>query len=125
MSAARRAFPVLKARRADETAAFYERLGFTRRVRHPPSGEPAFVGLVRDGAELAVAAAGPQDVPAAGGGAFEMFVFVADVDAAVAKLRSQGVPVVSGPRDMPWGERVATVHDPDGARVALASPGSG
>ncbi|MFD3514768.1 VOC family protein [Streptomyces sp. NPDC058657] len=113
---------MLRARRPQETAVFYERLGFTRRVQHPAAGEPSFVGLVRDGTELALTAAGPDDAPGTDGGTFELYVFVADVDAAVAELRTTGVPVVSGPADTPWGERVATVHDPDGTRVALAAP---
>ncbi|MGY3678354.1 VOC family protein [Streptomyces sp. TE33382] len=118
----RRAFPVLRARSVAETVSFYERLGFTCRVRHPSTGEPVFVALIRDRAELAVTAAEPEDQPAADRGAFEMFVLVDDVDASVECLRTVGVPVLSEPVDMPWGERVAAVADPDSVRVALASP---
>ncbi|MER6611120.1 VOC family protein [Streptomyces sp. NPDC000927] len=117
-----RAFPLLSAHHVARTAAFYERLGFTRLVQHPPTGEPAFVGLHRDGAELAVSAATELREP---GGPYEMFVFVEDVDQALERLRTAGVPVLGEPVDMPWRERVARVADPDGNSVALASPASG
>jgi lactoylglutathione lyase len=47
-----------------------------------------------------------------------LFVYVDDVDAAVALLAA---PVLRAPEDMFWGERVAWVADPDGNPVALAA----
>jgi lactoylglutathione lyase len=35
-------------------------------------------------------------------------------------MRADGVTVLREPTDMPWGERVAYVTDPDGNPVALA-----
>ena len=61
---------------------------------------------------LAARAEGPR---------FEMFVYTSDVDRLVADLRAEGVTVLRDPADMPWGERIATVADPDGNPVALAS----
>ena len=49
-----------------------------------------------------------------------MFVYVDDVDDAVEGLRATGAAVLREPADMPWGERVAYVSDPDGNPVALA-----
>ena len=43
------------------------------------------------------------------------------VDTLIEALRTEGVPVLSEPADMPWGERIATVADPDGNPVALAN----
>jgi len=43
-----------------------------------------------------------------------MYVYVDDVDRLVAKLRAEGVTVLRDPADMPWGERIATIADPDG-----------
>ncbi|MEY9211718.1 VOC family protein [Thermobifida halotolerans] len=120
-----RAFPVVFSEAVPATAGFYERLGFTRAVEHPPGDAPTYVGLRRGSAELAVVDAaqardrygrGPED-----GVRFEMFVFVAEVDAVVERLREEGVPVLRGPADMPWGERVAYVADPDGNPVGIAS----
>jgi len=42
-----------------------------------------------------------------------------DVDIAVTELRDAGVRVVAEPTDQPWGERVASVADPDGYTVHL------
>ena len=50
-----------------------------------------------------------------------MFVYTDDVDTLIAALRAEGVTVLRDPADMPWGERIATVADPDGNPVALAN----
>ena len=121
----RRAFPVVYATDVTATARFWERLGFTRFWRLPPDGDPGYVGLRRDQAELAVTArewAREQYGLARGDGPrFEMFVYVDDVDALIEALRTEGAPVLRDPADMPWGERVATIADPDGNPVALAN----
>jgi lactoylglutathione lyase len=122
---AARAFPVIFARRVSVTADFYERLGFQRHFQLPARGEPGYVGLRREGAEVAVVAADwPREqygATVADGVRFEMFVYVADVDAAVDELRQRQGTILREPADMPWGERVAYVADPDGNPVALAA----
>ena len=40
----------------------------------------------------------------------------------VASLRQAGVVVLRDPADMPWGERLGYVADPDGNPVALVAP---
>jgi len=89
-------------------------------------GSPGFVGLDRDGAELAVVTedsprmlAGVTPGP---GPRHELFVYVEDVDATIARLRAAGARVVREAADMPWGERVAFVTDPEGNMVSLAAP---
>lgn len=118
-----RAFPAVFARRVSATAAFYERLGFERHFQLPED-EPAYVGLRRGGHEIAVVASDwPQQQYGAEVGSgvrFEMFVYVTDVDALVERLRGDGTSILREPADMPWGERVAYVADPDGNPVALA-----
>jgi len=109
------------------SAAFYERLGFRWFFELPAEGEPGYIGLRRGGYELAVVAARwparQYGRPAGGGGLrFEMFVYVDAVDAVVGDLRGAGVPVLGEPADMPWGERLAYVEDPDGNPVAVAKP---
>jgi lactoylglutathione lyase len=121
---AERAFPVVFASNVSATAGFYERLGFERHVQLPPEGEPGYVGLRRGGYELAVVAdEWPQQqygASVAPGVRFEMFVYVVAVDDLVEELRGVATPILAGPADMPWGERVAYVGDPDGNPVALA-----
>ena len=43
------------------------------------------------------------------------------VGALFGALKAVGVKIVAAPEDMPWGERVAFVLDPDGNPVALAN----
>jgi lactoylglutathione lyase len=123
-----RAFPVLYAKDVETVAAFYVRLGFQEHIRMPgPTGSAEFIGLRRDGAELAVTT---EDSPRmlAGvepglGPRHELFVYVDDVDSAVVELRAHGTTLLREPTDMPWGERVAFVTDPEGNVVSLATGG--
>jgi lactoylglutathione lyase len=46
---------------------------------------------------------------------------VEDVDATFAHRRDAGAATLREPADMPWGERVAFVRDPEGNVVALAT----
>ncbi|HEX6701548.1 MAG TPA: VOC family protein [Gaiellaceae bacterium] len=119
-----RAFPVIFASDVSATAGFYERLQFERHFQLPEDGEPGYVGLRRGAYELGVVAdAWPQDQYGASVGTgvrFELFVYVDAVDAVVDELRQDGTSVLAEPADMPWGERVGYVADPDGNPVALA-----
>jgi lactoylglutathione lyase len=76
------------------------RLGETRLLLHP--------------AELDSA-----DIAAARHGRVELYLGVADVDAAISELRAKGVPVLQDAADEPWGERDAAVLDPDGYPIYL------
>jgi lactoylglutathione lyase len=120
-----RAFPVLYANDVQAAAAFWERLGFERRYAFPEGDAPGYISLTRQGCDIAVTAAEwltdqyglrMGDAPRV-----EMFVYVEDVDALVRELRDEGVPVLREPADMPWGERIATMQDPDGNPVSLAN----
>lgn len=46
----------------------------------------------------------------------------AEVDAVFARLTSAGHPATLSPFDAPWGQRYATVADPDGTSVDLFAP---
>ena len=121
-----RAFPVIYARDVELVARFYERLGFREHVRLPgDTGAIGFIGLRRGSAEMAVTTedsprvlAGVEPGP---GPRSELFVYVDDVDGAILALRDSGVTVLRDPRDMPWGERVGFVADPEGNVVSLAA----
>lgn len=124
---AERAFPVVIAEHVARTAAFYEALGFERYFQLPSQGEPGYVGLRRGTYEVAVVAAEwPQQQYGRAPGVgvrFELFVYVDDVDATMARLRAElATEVLREPADMPWGERVGYVADPEGNPVALAAP---
>jgi lactoylglutathione lyase len=123
-----RAFPVIYAGDVESVAAFYRRLGFEEQVRLPgQDGGAGFIGLRRGDAELAVTTedaprvlAGVEPGP---GPRHELFVYVDDVDGTITTLRDAGVSVVREPVDMPWGERVGFVADPEGNLVSLAGAG--
>ena len=48
-----------------------------------------------------------------------LFDAPADVDAAASRVADAGHAVVTAPYDAPWGQRYATVADPDGYRTDL------
>lgn len=115
----RRALPAIYAREVTRTVEFYElQLGFERQYQFPPDGEPGYVGLRRDKADLGVVdESSPRQmigVSMGDGPRFELFVYVDDVDAAVEPMRAAGVATLREPENMPWGERVAFVADPEG-----------
>lgn len=97
-------------------ARFLERLGFERFYQLPADGAPGYVGLRRGIAELAVVASEwPRDQygrTIGDGPRFEMFVYTDDVDRHHR---------AAGPGRHALGERIATVADPDGNPVALAT----
>jgi predicted enzyme related to lactoylglutathione lyase len=55
---------------------------------------------------------------------FEVVYQFPHVDATVAELQRSGVTVLREPKDMPSGERVDFVLDPEGNPVSLAQQGT-
>ena len=108
------------------SAAFYEQLlGFARQYQFPPDGDdPGYVSLRRDESDLGIVhESSPREligVSMGDGPRFELFVYVDDVDESVERMRDASVTILREPEDMPWGERVAFVADPDGNPVTLA-----
>jgi lactoylglutathione lyase len=99
-----------------------------RRCRDVPlrdDGEPAFVALTfGQGSEIGLGGIAAEPLhgrpqrPAAGH-RVELCVYVEDVDATFAAAGLAGFETVTPPADMPWGERVAWLADPDGNLVML------
>lgn len=120
-------FPILYSDDLPRALGFYRGLlGFSETLRFPDEGEPEFVALELDGAELGIGrAADPlHDKPLrpVSGHRFELCVYTDDVDAAVEELRAAEVPVLVEPADQPWRERLAYVEDPDGNPVMITAP---
>jgi lactoylglutathione lyase len=119
-----RVFPVVySATDVSRSADFWERLGFERFFELASDTEPGYIGLRRGTSEIAVVAwdwpAQRYGLKSPAGPRFEMYVYVDDLDALVTDLRNGGIAVLADVADMPWGERVATVVDPDGNPVTL------
>ncbi len=120
-----RAFPVVYAEDVDRCVRFYAGLGFEEHVRLSGDGAAGYVGLRRGSAELAVVTVqSPRQLIGVEPGTqprFEMFIYVDDVDQQVTDHRDNGGTVLREAADMPWGERVAYVADPEGNPVAIAA----
>jgi uncharacterized glyoxalase superfamily protein PhnB len=110
-------FPIVSVEDLPAVVAFYERLGFSEAYRFPPQGPVAFIALERNGSVLGIAR---RD--AAATSRFSYWVYVDDVDDTFAVLTAAGAPPEAGPHTEPWGERVASVRDPDANVVHLGAP---
>ena len=100
---------------------FYEGLlGMERGYQWPPEGEGELRFVVVRLGELALGI-GQADRTYEPDDRYELCFYVDDVDAVVAELRRHGTPVEREPEDMPWGERMAWVADPDGSRIHLTA----
>jgi predicted enzyme related to lactoylglutathione lyase len=107
------------------TAAFYELLGFA----FPPIESdtmhleaPGAVRLMIDTAAMLEQLNGEPPRPGTASGFALLGASPAEVDEAVARVSGAGHAVVHQPFDAPWGQRYATVADPDGYRVDLFCP---
>jgi predicted enzyme related to lactoylglutathione lyase len=106
--------------------AFYKALFGAVEISRVPQDGPAFlVGLQIGNAELGVVADGDAqiDVPQR----ILLNVNVSDLGVGnVADLlehvEALGGRVLGPPNDMPWGQRVAHIQDPDGNTVNLTEP---
>ncbi len=118
-------FPMLSVADLERTLAFYRGLLGGEETYRYPDERPVFVVLRFGSSEVGLGQL--SDAPAlhgiplrpAQGHRIELCVYTDDVDATVARMRAAEVPVVLEPTDVPWGERVAYVTDPDGNLVML------
>jgi catechol 2,3-dioxygenase-like lactoylglutathione lyase family enzyme len=104
--------------------SFYERV-FGRTAAFGDDSSAAFkfdntlVNLVDTRAAAQVIAPVTAASPGAGS-RFLLTIWVDDVDAACAELANQGVRLLNGPVDRPWGMRTASFTDPAGHIWELA-----
>jgi catechol 2,3-dioxygenase-like lactoylglutathione lyase family enzyme len=122
---AREPFPILYSRDVADSAAFYrDAFGFAEAFRWPLEGEPAFVYLRLDPTGIGIGTADGENVHgnpiSPGAGSFELCLYVDDMDAARARLRTLGAKELRPPVEEPWGESRAYFADPDGNTLHLA-----
>ena len=107
------------------TVAFYRRLGFDfpdfgPEDRHVEAiAAPGAVRLMIDAHALAEELNGAAPVPANHAQFALLYDSPDEVDAAAAALKAAGETIVTPPFDAFWGQRYATVADPDGYRIDL------
>jgi lactoylglutathione lyase len=115
-------FPILSTPDLGRALAFYrDLLGGRVGYEFPgPDGTPAYVGLDLGASHLGIGLS-----PAAAGESqprsISLWVYTADCDAVVERLRAADVTITEEPADQPWGERVARALDPDGNEVIIGA----
>lgn len=116
--------PMLAVRDVAAALDHYERaFGFKRRLVVPGTdGTVMHAELTYRDSVIMLGPESPQE-RAAGGTAprTSLYVYVPDVDRVTAQARAAGSTVTEEPKDQFWGDRTATVVDPDGHRWTLAT----
>ena len=107
--------------------AFYELLGFrfpeaTSDDPHLEAEDTSGVRLMIDDASFLTELHGEPPRPGTVAGFAIVVESPAEVDGTVERIRAAGHAVVAEPYDAPWGQRYATVADPDGYRVDVFCP---
>jgi lactoylglutathione lyase len=114
-------FPILTVDDMPRALEFYRdllgcKVTYEFRPDDNPDGPPGYVGLQLGISHLGLGLAEVPDTDRT-----TLWVYADDCDSAVHALRDSGVAVLEEPADQPWGERMATVADPAGNRVIVAS----
>lgn len=108
-----------------KTVAFYERLGFVFGAWGPddkhvePVAKEGDVRLMIDTAELMEQLTGEVPRPPNHSSFAMLCDTPAEVDAVAAKLKAAGDTLTVEPWDAFWGQRYATVKDPDGYQIDI------
>ena len=110
--------PIIVTNDLDRLLTFYTQLlGARELMRFPDDGPVFYVGLALGDSELGLssdASVSPGDA-----GRMLLSIDVPDVDALLPRVAGLGGEATSGANDMPWGQRVAHIKDPDGNVVNL------
>jgi PhnB protein len=115
-------------RGAVEAIDFYKRaLGATERMRlMKPDGTTLAHAELKIGDSMFMLgeedpAAGGPSAQTLGGSSVNFYLYVKDVDAAVARALAAGAKAVMPISDMFWGDRIGGVEDPYGQKWTLAT----
>ena len=110
--------PIIVSNDLDRLLAFYTGLlGAEEVMRFPDDGPTFYVGLRLGDSELGLSS--DDGVQPGSPGRMLLSIEVPDVDALLPKVEALGGEATSGANDMPWGQRVAHIKDPDGNVVNL------
>jgi predicted enzyme related to lactoylglutathione lyase len=86
-------------------------------MRYPEDGDAFYIGLEVGNSELGLSSS--PEVRPGDPGRILLSIDVPDVDAVLPQVTELGGTAESGANDMPWGQRVAHIKDPDGNVVNL------
>ncbi|WP_136054882.1 VOC family protein [Microbacterium sp. K24] len=112
-------FPILRTTDLPRLSAFYEQ-AFDAEVayRYDQEGVDVYVALAVGGGHIGIGV----ESEIARGDVIAVWLYADDADAAYAAALAAGAVSVAPPEDLPWGERVAQVRDPDDNLLYLATP---
>jgi predicted enzyme related to lactoylglutathione lyase len=110
--------PVIMTPDLERLQIFYTALlGAEETSRVPDKGPTFFVGLRVGDAELGLVA--DEDVQIGTRQRMLLSVDVENPDDLLGRVEALGGRVLGPPKNMPWGQRVAHIEDPDGNAVNL------
>ncbi|MFF3608135.1 VOC family protein [Streptomyces sp. NPDC002463] len=113
--------PVIVTAHHDVLRDFYTKLFGAQEISRVPEEGPVFyLGLRIGDTDLGLVSRAD-----AGNGAAPRILLsigVDDVDETLGRVTALGGSVGGGPTDMPWGQRVAHIKDPDGNPLNLTQP---
>ncbi|MFB7216617.1 VOC family protein [Streptomyces sp. NPDC056255] len=113
--------PVILTADQDVLIDFYTKLfGAEEIFREPAEGPAFYLGLRIGDTDLGLVAKANPGTGAAP--RILLSIGVDDVEETLGRVAASGGTVRSGPNDMPWGQRVAHIQDPDGNPVNLTQP---
>jgi predicted enzyme related to lactoylglutathione lyase len=113
--------PVIMTGNLSRLLEFYAKLlDATEKFRVPDDGPAFYVGLRVGNSELGLVA--DADAAAGAAGRILLSIAVEDVDGLLDRVKALGGSVKGQPNNMPWGQRVAHIADPDGNTVNLTQP---
>ncbi|MFC1407036.1 MULTISPECIES: VOC family protein [Streptacidiphilus] len=117
--------PVILTAHHDVLLGFYTKLFGAEEIFRVPAEGPAFyLGLRIGDTDLGLVA--KEETPeAAAAPRILLSIAVDDVDETLGRVEALGGSVNGGPNDMPWGQRVAHILDPDGNPVNLTQDVAG
>jgi len=121
----RELFPILACRDLSAARHFYaEVLAGKQQYQFPDEGEPVYLTLSIGESTLGLGvgtgqnAYGERPLPSTGH-PVDLCVYVDDLDAVLASAGEHGGALVAEAADMPWGERVGWIRDPDGVHILV------
>jgi len=118
--------PFISTPRLPVMRAFYEGLLGAREVeRYPAEGEPFFVAFRIGDSTLALVSEADTRTGTDTAHRMVLSVEVDDVDALLGRVEELGGSLFAPPNDMPWGQRVGHIYDPDGNMLNLTMPVTG